>query len=150
MTAYARVAVSRLNGFTRSNQVVSLAAIASFPAMTGGAGGDVTHFGLGTHATAGVAGQLIFFGTVTPNLAVVNGITPKLDTGTTFTQSVDGMTTDAGARLLDLIFLNTDWETVGDAAGLQNSAADGNFYLSLHTADPAEAGNQATSEIVYT
>lgn len=48
-----------------------------------------------------------------------------------------------------LIFNNTDAANVGDAAGLQNSAADGVFYVSLHTADPGEAGTQATSETAY-
>jgi hypothetical protein len=33
---------------------------------------------------------------------------------------------------------------------LQNSATAGNFYISLHTADPGEAGNQSTSEASYT
>ena len=39
---------------------------------------------------------------------------------------------------------------VGDAAGLQNSAAAGSLYVSLHTADPGEAGEQTTSETAYT
>lgn len=38
---------------------------------------------------------------------------------------------------------------IGDAAGLQPSAAAGSLYLSLHTADPT-AGNQTTSEVAYT
>lgn len=49
-----------------------------------------------------------------------------------------------------LIFNNTDAANVGDAAGLQNSAAAGSFYISLHTADPGEAGTQTTSETAYT
>ena len=52
--------------------------------------------------------------------------------------------------LLNLYFLNTDHAAVGDAAGLQNSLAAGSFYISLHTADPGEAGTQTTSETVYT
>jgi hypothetical protein len=39
---------------------------------------------------------------------------------------------------------------LGDAAGLQPSATDGGFYISLHTADPGETGNQTTSETAYT
>ncbi|MES2814473.1 MAG: hypothetical protein V4720_06225 [Pseudomonadota bacterium] len=54
------------------------------------------------------------------------------------------------AALLDLIFLNTDIANIGDAAGLQNSAAAGSLYVALHTADPGEAGTQTTSEIAYT
>ena len=52
--------------------------------------------------------------------------------------------------LLNLLFNNTDWANVGDAAGLQNSAAAGSFYVALHTADPTDAGNQTTSEASYT
>ena len=52
--------------------------------------------------------------------------------------------------LLALIFNNTDLANVGDAAGLQNSATAGSLYVSLHTADPGEAGTQSTSETAYT
>lgn len=52
--------------------------------------------------------------------------------------------------LLTLYFNNVDHANVGDAAGLQNSAAAGSFYISLHTADPGEAGSQTTSETAYT
>lgn len=60
------------------------------------------------------------------------------------------MSNASEANLLDLLFLNIDWANVGDAAGLQNSAVAGNFYLALHTADPGEAGNQSTNEVAYT
>lgn len=52
--------------------------------------------------------------------------------------------------LLLLIFNNTDFALIGDAAGLQNSATAGSLYVSLHTADPGEGGDQTTSEIAYT
>lgn len=52
--------------------------------------------------------------------------------------------------LLTLYFNNTDHANVGDAAGIQNSAAAGSFYISLHTADPGETGSQTTSEAAYT
>jgi len=52
--------------------------------------------------------------------------------------------------LLGLIFNNTDITLIGDAAGLQNSATAGSLYVSLHTADPGEAGDQTTSETAYT
>jgi hypothetical protein len=54
------------------------------------------------------------------------------------------------AALLDLLFLNTDIANIGDAAGLQNSAIAGSFYIALHTADPGEAGDQTTNEASYT
>lgn len=52
--------------------------------------------------------------------------------------------------LLLLLYNNTDFANVGDAAGLQNSAVAGSLYVSLHTADPGEAGSQTTSETAYT
>ena len=52
--------------------------------------------------------------------------------------------------LLLHIFQNADITLIGDAAGLQNSAAEGSLYISLHTADPGEAGDQTTSETAYT
>lgn len=60
------------------------------------------------------------------------------------------MSNAAEAAFLDLLFLNTDWANIGDAAGLQNSAAAGSLYISLHTGDPGEAGDQTTSEAAYT
>lgn len=51
--------------------------------------------------------------------------------------------------LLEHYFNNTDHPNIGDAAGLQNSAAAGSFYISLHTGDPGETGNQTTSEATY-
>jgi hypothetical protein len=52
--------------------------------------------------------------------------------------------------LLLLLFNNTTFTLVGDAAGLLKSAGDGSLYVSLHTADPGEAGDQTTSECAYT
>lgn len=49
-----------------------------------------------------------------------------------------------------LLFHNTDFALIGDAAGLQNSATAGSFYMSLHAADPGEAGDQTTNEVAYT
>jgi hypothetical protein len=52
-------------------------------------------------------------------------------------------------ELLALIFTNVDVPLIGDAAGLQNSAAAGSLYVALHTANPGEAGTQTTSEAAY-
>lgn len=51
---------------------------------------------------------------------------------------------------LKLIFNNVAIALIGDAAGVQPSAAAGDLYVSLHTADPGEAGDQTTSEAAYT
>ena len=60
------------------------------------------------------------------------------------------MSNASETNLLNLLFNNIDWANVGDAAGLQNSAAAGSFYVALHTADPGDAGNQSTNEVSYT
>lgn len=60
------------------------------------------------------------------------------------------LTNSAEAALLNLIFKNQAWANIGDASGLQPSSADGNFYISLHTSDPGESGNQSTNEVSYT
>jgi len=52
--------------------------------------------------------------------------------------------------LLNLLFKNTDFTLVGDAGGLRGSAAAGSLYISLHTADPTEEGDQTSSECNYT
>lgn len=53
-------------------------------------------------------------------------------------------------NLLLLLFNNVAWANIGDASGLQPSAAAGNFYISLHSSDPGEAGDQTTNELSYT
>jgi hypothetical protein len=52
--------------------------------------------------------------------------------------------------LLNHIFNNAAIANVGDATGLPASATAGSLHVSLHTADPGEAGTQSTSETVYT
>lgn len=51
---------------------------------------------------------------------------------------------------LALLFNNTNFPDIGDATGLRGSLTAGNLYVSLHTADPGEAGDQTTNEIGYT
>jgi len=52
--------------------------------------------------------------------------------------------------ILSLLFENANYANVGDATGLRGSTVAGVFYISLHTADPGETGNQTTSESAYT
>lgn len=52
--------------------------------------------------------------------------------------------------LLELIFKNTNFANIGDATGLRGATTAGNLYISLHTADPGEAGDQTTNETAYT
>jgi hypothetical protein len=84
-TGYARQAVARGGGgFTVTANSVSPVAEVTFPASTGGAGGTVTHFAIGT-ASSG-AGKLLYSGTVTPNIAVSNGVTPALTSASAITE----------------------------------------------------------------
>lgn len=59
-------------------------------------------------------------------------------------------TNGAEDAILKLLFTNTTWANIGDATGLVGSSTAGSFYISLHTADPGEAGDQTTSAATYT
>lgn len=83
-TSYARVAVARTSGgWTVTGNSVSPAANIDFPACTGGTA-TITHFGIGT-ASSG-AGKLLYSGTVSPNISVSSGVTPRLTTASTVTE----------------------------------------------------------------
>ena len=47
-----------------------------------------------------------------------------------------------------LLFINTSCANIGDGTGLVKSAADGDFWISLHTADPTDTGS-ITNEATY-
>lgn len=84
-TSYARVAVARTSGgWTVSGNSVTLASTVSFPAATGGTETE-TYFAVGT-ASSGT-GKILYYGPITPNIAVSSGVTPQLTTGTTITES---------------------------------------------------------------
>lgn len=51
--------------------------------------------------------------------------------------------------LLQLLFNNSNAANIGDTTGLRGSTTAGSLYVSLHTADPGEAGDQSSSETVY-
>ncbi len=53
-------------------------------------------------------------------------------------------------QLLEHILNNAAIALVGDATGLRGSSSAGSLYVSLHTADPGEAGDQTTNEAGYT
>jgi hypothetical protein len=83
-TSYARVAVARTaGGWTVTGNSVSPVANIDFPAATGGSG-TITFFGVGS-ASSG-AGVLYYSGTVTPNISVTAGVTPRLTTASTITE----------------------------------------------------------------
>lgn len=60
------------------------------------------------------------------------------------------LTNEAENLLALLLFNNANWANIGDATGLRGSTTAGVFYISLHTADPGETGDQTTSEATYT
>lgn len=86
-TSYARVAVARTTGgFTAaSSQSSALVATASFPACTGGSETE-TYAMLGTDGTT-LAGKNLYWGAISPTLAVSNGVTPQLTTATTISET---------------------------------------------------------------
>jgi hypothetical protein len=49
--------------------------------------------------------------------------------------------------VLNLIFKGTTWANMADNAA---SSPATSFYISLHTADPGETGDQSTNESAYT
>ena len=84
-TSYARVAIARTTGgWTVTTNSVSPVATIGFPPCTGGTA-TISYFGIGT-ASSGT-GVLLYSGTVTPNIAVANGVTPQLTSATTITEA---------------------------------------------------------------
>lgn len=84
-TGYARQAVARsAGGFTVSGNSVTLTNNVDFPEMTGGAGGTVTHFSVVKEVSG--ASVILYSGTVTPNIAVATGVTPRLKAATNITE----------------------------------------------------------------
>lgn len=84
-TSYARVAVARnSSGWTVSGSTVNPSTTVSFPQATGGSE-TVTHFsvGMSTVSTA----DILYYGTVSPNISVSNGVTPQLTTATAITEA---------------------------------------------------------------
>lgn len=82
--AYARISVARTTTgwLVTGNQAFPRANIV-FPTPTSGSG-TITHFGVG-YATSG-AGELLYSGTVTPNITICTGITPTLTTGSNISE----------------------------------------------------------------
>jgi hypothetical protein len=84
-TSYARTAIARSSaGFTCAAGVATLTSAVNFPTATGGSETE-TYAGVGS-ASSG-AGVLYYFGPLSPTIAVSNGVTPQLTTGTTITET---------------------------------------------------------------
>ena len=82
---YARVAVARTSsGWTVTSNSVSPAATIVFGACTGGTETE-TYFGIGTDSTG--TGTLLYWGAISPTIAVSSGVTPELTTATAITEA---------------------------------------------------------------
>jgi hypothetical protein len=83
---YGRVAVARTtSGWpATSSQSISPAAAITFPVATGG-GETETYAAVGTAATG--TGELLYFGPISPSLAVSIGVQPQLSVATVITES---------------------------------------------------------------
>lgn len=85
-TGYTRKAVNRDNTvFSITNDTVTFAANQDFPAKSGGADETATHFSI-TVASSG-ASKILYHGTISPNISIVNGTVPRLTTGTTIVEN---------------------------------------------------------------
>lgn len=84
-TSYARVAVARTSGgWTITANSVSPAAAITFPAATGGTE-TATYASIGV-ATSG-ASKILYYGALSPTIAISSGVTPSLTTSTAFTEN---------------------------------------------------------------
>ena len=84
-TGYARVAVARTSGgWTVSSNSVSPVADITFGACSAGTAA-ITHWAVGT-ASSG-AGKILYSGTVSPSISISAGVTPKLTTSSTISES---------------------------------------------------------------
>ena len=84
-TSYARVAVARSSGgWTVSTNTVVPAATISFPQATGGSETE-TYASIGKSVSG--ATLMFWYGSISPTIAVSNGVTPQLTTASTLTLS---------------------------------------------------------------
>lgn len=75
-TGYARQTVARTSGgWTVGASGVSPVSAITFPEATGGTE-TITHIGIGT----GVSDNLLYYGTITPNISVATGVVPSITT----------------------------------------------------------------------
>ena len=86
-TGYARVGVERTSsGWTITANSVSPTTDIVFPQCSAGTD-TVTHFSVGNSTVAASTGVMYYYGTVTPNISVSAGVTPRLTTATAITEN---------------------------------------------------------------
>ena len=82
-TGYARINVARTTGgWTVTANSVSPVANIDFGECTASPGAAITHFSVGTT----VSNELLYSGTVTPNITMAVGVIPRLKTTSTITE----------------------------------------------------------------
>jgi len=82
---YARIAVARsAGGFTVSTNTVTFVAAVTFAACTGGTA-TATYFSIGSLSSG--AGEILYSGTLTPNIAIANGVTPQIAAASSVTET---------------------------------------------------------------
>lgn len=86
-------------------------------------------------------------------VSTASPVTLPANSTTTFVYTTQGDTMSMSNTMENELLLhylhNAAMPGIGDAGGLLPSAAAGVVYLSLYTADPGEAGTQATNETAY-
>ena len=83
-TSYARQPVARTSsGWTVSANSVSPVSDITFPQATGGSE-TITHFAIGTVVSG--TGKILYSGTLSPNIAVSNGVQPIVKSTSTVTE----------------------------------------------------------------
>jgi hypothetical protein len=83
-TGYARIGLARTSGaWTVTGSSVSPVANVDFGVCTAGTA-TITHVGIGSAASG--TGKLIYAGALSPSIAVVSGVIPRLTTASTITE----------------------------------------------------------------
>jgi hypothetical protein len=81
---YARIAVNRNSGgWTITDNTVNPVAEIAFATCTSGTA-SITHWSVGTHSSG--VGKILYYGPISPAIAVATGVTPRLSTASAITE----------------------------------------------------------------
>lgn len=83
-TNYARVAVTRGAGWTVSADTCNPAADIDFAECGATPGGPITHFAIVDSASG--AGNILYYGPVTPNITMAQGVIPRIKSTSSVTE----------------------------------------------------------------
>ena len=86
-TGYARVAVARsTSGWTVTGNSVSPASDIDFGECTAAPGAALTHFSVSSGIDGTGVEDIIYYGTLTPNITMATGVIPRIKTTSTITE----------------------------------------------------------------